>query len=211
MQIIFSNTQKQVLKFGILLLSLTPTIMICCDLYKNYKSGSAAGIVLDGFSMVVALYVFGITGSILYSGNLATGVVDFLLYPKKYLKVPPVITSRQKGLIARRQFETAENELLIMRAQHPESPDVALLLAELHAGHYRDCQTAIDDILFYHRKRRWRYHHLNLTLTMRCADFYTAINETGAAIQLLQKETQAKFVYTARERQVLIDRLHSLS
>ena len=211
MQITLSNTQKQILKFGILLLSLIPTLTVFSDLCKNFNSGAAIGVLADAFALVFTLYVFGITASALYSGNMASGLVDFLLYPKKYLKVPPVITSRQKGLIARKQFETAEKELQTMRDKHPASPDAALLLAELHAGAYNDPGTAVADILYYHQKRRWRYHHLNLTITMRCADFYTALGDTENARNLLQKESRANFVYTARERQVLISRLNNLS
>ena len=211
MKIRFSNSQINFFKFLGFLISLIPLCFTVIDLCKNYQNASAAGVVIDGVFLLVSLYIAGITGSILYTGNMATNFVDFIFYPRRYLKTPPVITTRQRGLISARQYAQAESELCDMRLEHPESPDVALMLAELHASEaYRSPETAIADILYFFRHRRLRYHRLNLTLTMRCADFYQKLGYHDEAFDLLAKEAHRKLLYTLRERTVLADRANTI-
>ena len=109
-----------------------PLIWVISDMFHNFHRGSQVGIVGDGFLLVVALYLFGISGSLLYSGSMARNFTDFFFYPRHYLKIPPVITTRQKGLIAAKKYQLAEKELGELRAEHPYSPDVALMIADLH-------------------------------------------------------------------------------
>lgn len=211
MKIILSRNQINILKFSALILSALPLVFTVIDIFDNFNAGSQIGVVGDGFLLVASLYLFGITGSLLYTGNMATGITDFLFYPRRYLKTPPVITTRQKGLISAKQYELAEKELCEMRLEHPESPDVALMLAELHAGIYQAPEVAIADILYYMEHRRWRYHNLNLTLTMRCADFYQQLGRFAKAADLLRRESVRKLVYTERERTVFSARAEAIS
>lgn len=205
-----SDTQIKFLKLGTLFASAAPLIWVICDIYDNFNAKSQIGVVGDGFLLVFALYLFGITGSLLYSGDMARSLTDFLFYPRHYLKIPPVITTRQKGLIAAKKYQLAQNELIELRAEHPYSPDVALMLADLHFENFNSPETAIADILYYHSKRRLRYHHLNLRITLRCADFYTQLGKPQDAIELLKKECGVIFVYSKRERNVLLQRAEAI-
>lgn len=205
-----SETQVRILKFCTLLASAIPVLLVITDIYDNFNRNSAIGVIGDGFLLVGALYLFGITGSLLYSGSMATNFIDFLFYPRHYLKAPPVITSRQQGLIAAKKFQLAEKELFELRDNNPASPEVALLIADLHAEAFSSKDAAIADILYYQRHRRLRYHQLNLQLTMRCVDFYSTLNRWGEAAEMLKRELTVPFVYTKRERDVLHRRLSAL-
>ena len=206
-----SDTQIKFLKLCTLFASAMPVVWIVCDIRDNFNAESRVGIVGDGFLLVFALYLFGITGSLLYSGNMAVSFTDYLFYPRHYMKIPPVITTRQKGLISAKKYQLAEKELIELRSEHPYSPDVALMLADLHFENFNSPETAIADILYYHSKRRLRYHHLNLRITLRCADFYTQLGKPQDAIELLKKECGVIFVYSNRERNVLLQRADAIS
>ena len=206
-----SAIQIKILKFCALLVSALPTLWVVLDIYDNFSSNSAIGVVGDGFLLVFTLYLFGITGSLLYSGSMATSLTDFLFYPRHYLKAPPVITTRQQGLIAANKFQLAEKELFELRDKNPASPEIALMIADLHAGTFASPETAIADVLYYQRYRRLRYHQLNLQLAMRCTDFYTILNRHGEAVEMLEKELTIPFIYTRRERDVLRKRINVLS
>lgn len=205
-----SDTQIKILKFCTLLLSAAPLIWVICDIFDNFHAKSQIGVVGDGFLLVFALYLFGITGSLLYSGGMARSLTDFLFYPRHYLKIPPVITTRQKGLIAAKKYQLAEKELIELRAEHPYSPDVALMLADLHFETFLSPETAIADILYYQQHRRLRYHHLNLRIALRCADFYMQLDKPQDAVEMLKKECGVIFVYSNRERNVLLQRAEAI-
>ena len=211
MKIILANWQIQILKLLILGCSVLPVLWVCGDLKRNFTGGSVFGVIGDGFLLLVALYIFGITFSLLYAGGMATGIVDFLLYPRRCLKAPPVITTRQKGLIARKEYLLAETELCEMRLRHPDSADVALMLAELHASVFESPETAVSDIAYYLRHRKLRYNNLHLTIAMRCADFMMKYTTAAPAAEFLQKESRTLLVYTARERKVMRLRAESLT
>ena len=206
-----SDTQIKFLKLCTLFASAMPVVWIVCDIRDNFNAESRVGIVGDGFLLVFALYLFGITGSLLYSGNMAVSFTDYLFYPRHYMKIPPVITTRQKGLISAKKYQLAEKELIELRTEHPYSPDIALMLADLHADAFASTATAIADILYYHRHRRFRHHHLNLRITLRCVDFYILLGDPQSAIELLEKESHVLLVYTKRERAVLQMRADAIS
>ena len=211
MKIILKSWQIRILKLITLGCSVLPTLWVLGDIKRNFASGSAIGIVSDGFLLLVALYVFGMTFSLLYTGGMAAGIVDSLLYPRRCLKAPPVITTRQKGLIARKEYLLAETELCEMRLAHPDSADVALMLAELHASVFGSPETAVSDIAYYIRHRKLRYNNLHLTMAMRCADFMMKFTTADQAAEFLQKESRTLLVYTARERNVMRLRAESLT
>ena len=189
----------------VLLISALPMIWVFNELWTNFKNGSVFGVVADGFFLLGALYLFGGTASALYAGNIAAGFTEFLLYPRRHLKVPPVITARQKGLIYEGKYIQAEQELLLLREQNPAAPEVALLLAELHAVNFNSPEAAVADIRSYLKKRRLRHHPLNLTILLRCADFMQQSYLYGEAAELLSRES-GRPGYTARERTVLGER-----
>ncbi len=211
MKFILANWQIRILKLLILAISVIPLIWVIGNIKDNFVAGSQLGIVADGFLLVGALYIFGMAFSMLYSGNIATGMINFLLYPQRYLPKAPVITTRQKGLIAQRQYQLAETELCEMRLEHPDSPDVAMMLAELHASAFESPETAVEDIRYYISNRTLHYNKLHLTLSMRCADFLQQLGRTGEAAEFLRKESGLLLVYTARERKVLRQRAESLA
>ncbi len=206
----FHPWQIKVFKFFILILSFVPTLLVCTDIYRAYDANSMIGVASNGFLLMGSLYLFGYTGSYLYSGNIAGSFTDFLFYPRYYLKTPPVITTRQHGLITAGKYELAEKELFELREKNPASPEVTILLGDLHAGIFNDPQQGIADIMFFRRKRHLRHHELNLQIMMRCTDFLLAANQPAQAVELLESEIKIPFVYTRRERNVLRRRIEIL-
>ena len=206
-------------KLAVLIASAMPLVFVMRQLGdqldtadKNNALGYGAmlEVVVWGFPLLASLYFFGIVGASLYSGTFARGVVDFLLYPRHFLKESPVLISRQKGLIANGEYKLAEKELCEMRLKRPAAPEVALQLAELHAVYFRSPETAVLDILYYLDMRKFRHHPLNLTIMMRYADFQQELGRFEEAAQLLENESGRLF-YTPRERKVLRQRSRSLS
>ena len=193
------------LKFILMLIALIPLVLVFRDLAANIKAVSVGGVLADGFFLLGALYLFGGTGSALYAGSFAAGFTDFLFYPRRHLKAPPVITARQKGLISGGKYVQAEQELLLLREQNPAAPEVALLLAELHAVNLNSPEAAVADIRGYLKKRRLRYHPLNLPILLRCADFMQQAGLVREAADLLDRESGSR-IYTVRERNVLAER-----
>lgn len=199
-------------KLATLAISFLPTLWVIKDIKINFAAQSQLGIVGDGFLLLASLYLFGMTASYLYTGNIATSLTDFLFYPRRHLKAPPVITTRQKGLIAHKEYILAEAELCEMRLEHPESPDVALMLAELHAGNYfRSPETAIADILYFCKHRRLRWDKHNLQIAIRCSDYYRTIGNYDEAFEFLASEAEKKFIYTRRERRTIIERANAIA
>lgn len=205
--------QIQVLtKSAALAISFLPTLWVINDIKHNFAEQSRLGIVGDGFLLLGSLYLFGMTASWLYTGNIATSLVDFLLYPRRHLKAPPVIITRQKGLIANKEYVLAETELCEMRLEHPESPDVALLLADLHAGDYfRSPETAVADILYFCNHRRLRWDKQNLQIAIRCSDYYRMLGKHDEAFEFLASEVKKKFIYTPRERATIAERANAIA
>jgi hypothetical protein len=182
-------------------------VWVCTGIFQ---SKSVLSVLSYAPLLVVSLYFYGIVASLLYSGTFAGNFTDFLFYPRYYLKTPPVITTRQHGLITAGKYELAEKELFELREKNPASPEVTILLGDLHAGIFNDPQQGIADIMFFRRKRHLRHHELNLQIMMRCTDFLLAINQPAQAVELLESEIKIPFVYTKRERNVLRRRIEIL-
>ena len=166
-------------------------------------------VVIDGFFLLSALYLFGISASLLFAGSAATALTDFMLWPRKYLKTPPVPLSRQQGLIAAGKYEQAECELLELRGDHPASPEIALMLAELHGDVFGDIEAALADCEYYHRKRKFRYNPLTLELCLRRVDWLCAAGREEEAEALLEEESK-RFFYSVPDRNGLKKRLSAL-
>ena len=155
------------------------------------------------------LYLFGISSGLLFAGPAGNALTDFMLYPRKFLKVPPVPLSRQQGLIAAGKHEQAECELLELRGDHPASPEIALMLAELHGDVFGDVEAALADCEYYFKCRKFRYHPLNLELCLRRADWLCAAGREAQAEQLLEAESK-RFFYSVPDRNGLEKRLSAL-
>lgn len=196
-------------KFLIFCLGCLPLILAIFSMKHSIGSNSPAGVIGGGFFLLGALYIFGYTASFLYSGTIATNLVDFLLYPRALLKAPPVILSRQKGLIANGLYKEAESELCELRLTNPAAPELALLLAELHARHFNAPDAAVADIEYYLSVRKHRYHASNAVMLLRYADFQQQLDNGAVAAQLLKLEAQ-KMIYTSRERKLLRQRVQLL-
>ena len=203
----FHPWQIKIFKLIVLIISFLPTVWICSGIFQ---SQSVLGVLCYAPLLVVSLYFYGIVASLLYSGTFAGNFTDFLFYPRYYLKTPPVITTRQHGLITAGKYELAEKELFELREKNPASPEVTILLGDLHAGIFNDPQQGIADIMFFRRKRHLRHHELNLQIMMRCTDFLLAANQLAQAVELLESEIKIPFVYTKRERNVLRRRIEIL-
>ena len=212
MKILLPPAVIRIAKFATLVISFLPTVWVIFDIADNFNARSQIGVVGDGFLLVATLYLFGMTASWLYAGNIATSFTDFLLYPRRHLKAPPVITTRQKGLIASKNFLLAEAELCELRLAHPESPDVALMLADLHASpFFQSPETAIADILYYCQHRRLRWNKLNLQIAIRCSDYYRMLGMYNDAFEFLASEVNQNFIYTRRERNTIADRANAIA
>ena len=166
-------------------------------------------VVIDGFFLLSALYLFGISASLLFAGSAATALTDFMLWPRKYLKTPPVPLSRQQGLIAAGKYEQAECELLELRADHPASPEIALMLAELHGDVFGEIDAALSDCEYYFQNRKFRYNPLNLELCLRRADWLCAAGRADEAERLLEEESK-RFFYSVPDRNGLKKRLSAV-
>ena len=166
-------------------------------------------VVIDGFFLLPALYLFGISSTLLFAGPAGNALTDFMLWPRKYLKVPPVPLSRQQGLIVAGEHEKAECELLELRADHPASPEIALMLAELHGDVFGDTDAALADCEYYFRCRKFRYSPLNLELCLRRVDWLCAAGRPEEAERLLEEESKRLF-YSVPDRNGLKKRLSAL-
>lgn len=174
-----------------------------------FKADNPQEVILGGIFLLAALYLYGLVTALLYSGPAATSLVDFLLYPRRFLKKAPPILSHQQGLITRRRFEEAELELLEVRQNHKDSPETALMLADLHALEFHDLESAIRDCLFYFKHRSWRYNELNLPIVLRYADWQTQLGRPEQALSRLEKEAKLVF-YPQGEKKTLLLRAESL-
>lgn len=175
---------------------------------KMLQKESKASVISNGVFLLFGLYWFGILCASFYTGYAANGLVDFLLFPRRFLKKPPVILSRQQGLIASGHPEQAELELINLRAQHPDSPEITLMLAELHAeeGNFA---AATADCQFYFAHRRLRYHELNLPIVLRYADWEVKRENHKTACRQLEQELRSS-LYPPVDKKSLELRLNSL-
>lgn len=174
-----------------------------------FGGSNPLSVVLDGFFLLPALYLFGISSTVLFAGPAGTRLADFMFYPRKYLKVPPVPLSRQQGLIAAGEHAKAECELLELRAAHPASPEIALMLAELHGDVFQDIDAALIDCEYYFKNRKFRYSPLNLELCLRRVDWLCAAGKADEAEHLLEEESK-RFFYSVPDRNGLKKRLSAL-
>ena len=201
---------RKILKFVILLISVFPTLYCAVEIAGYAHNGNVGGVLSTGFMLLGALYLFGMTASALYSGAIATSFVDFLLYPRNYLRAAPVIVSRQKSLIAKGQYALAETELLALREENPAAPEVALLIAELHARHFDAPDVAVLDIYYYFSRRRLRRHALNFQIVMRCVELLSQMGRVPEAAELLRREVQMVMLYSDWERCQLQERFERI-
>jgi hypothetical protein len=173
------------------------------------KMESQVSVVCNGIYLLLGLYIFGIVCSVQYSGCAAESFVDFLLFPKKFLKKPTPLLSIPQALLASGRAAEAECELLRQRSQHPGSPELALMLADLHAGHFNDPEAAIADCRFYFDRRCWRYHELNCIIVLRYADWQSRLGRKNKALDRLVSEARASF-YSRADKKALLARAESL-
>ena len=178
-------------------------------IYAMLHTNSSAMVIADGCCLLAALYLFGLSFSYTFSGTVADNLTDFLLYPKRYLKKSPPLLSRQQGLIKKGAFELAELELINQRQNFKGSPELALMLAELHATDMQDPEGAVADCHFYFAHRNWRYHELNLTILLRYADWQTQLGNCAEALEQLTRDSRAGF-YPAVEKEAIRKRIESL-
>ena len=177
--------------------------------FEMISADSRAQVILNGVCLLPVLYLFGLVTTLLFSGPASWTLVDFLLYPRRLLKKAPPILSRQQGLIARKCYAEAETELLELRETHKSIPEVALMLAELHAVGFNDPEKAIADCLFYFKYRSLRYNKLNLPLLLRYADWMEEQGLREEALARLTREAESPF-YPSGEKKALRARAESL-
>ena len=173
------------------------------------KADNQARVITDGVFLLGALYLYGLIASALFSGPAARTLVDFILYPRRYLKKAPPILSRQMGLIARKCYKEAEMELLDLRQKYKSSPEIALMLADLHASGFNAPEAALMDCRFYFKHRNWRYNELNLPIALRYADWQTQLGRKTEASEFLSREIKNSF-YPRAEKKALLSRAASL-
>ena len=198
-----SNKSILFIKLLVTIFILLPIIYI---LHKMATATTFAGVAMYGFYLLALLYLFGSICSCMFSGTIATNFIDFLLYPKQYIKEPSVILSRQEGLIAFQQYHQAEQELLLMQKAKPYSPEIAILLAKLHWNYLNNSNAAIIDYECYIKNRKLRYNPLNIEILFTLVEHLIELQEFDKAINLLKKE-QRFFIYKRSERKAIKSRL----
>lgn len=177
--------------------------------FQMLNARGAAGVICNGVFLLLGLYLFGLLCAWFFAGNAADGFITFLLYPKRFLKSAPVILSRQQGLITAGNFEKAELELMELREKAPDSPEITLMLAELHGREFQDPAAAATDCRYYFARRSLRYHPLNLTIVLRYADWMQLLENQQEARSRLRIELHS-FAYPPADRKALSKRLESL-
>ena len=113
------------------------------------------------------------------------------------------------GLIARKCYKEAELELMELRQEHKSSPEIALMLADLHADGFNDLKAAVLDLQFYFKHRNWRYNELNLPIALRYADWLAQQGNIAEALIRLRNELNSAF-YPPAEKNFLKARISSL-
>ena len=201
-------SHRGVIFLKILLVAVT-AYLPCSAFYDMCHGKNPGEVIGNGALLISYLYLFGLVSSSVFSGIAASNFTDFLLYPKRYIKHPPLILSRVQGLIHRGNFEQAECELLQMRSDNPSSPELALLLAELHANCMNNKKAAVADCIFYFRNRKFRRHELNLQILFLYAEWMCDHGQHKEAGKVLLKDSRRLF-YTAPERQKIKTRAVSL-
>ena len=199
--------------YQLLLLKLAITvgagIPVYCVFSRMLSSRNPAEIICCGVYLLIGLYIFGLLSAVLFSGCAAESFTAFLLYPARYLKKAPPVLSRQQGLITTGNFETAEIELMAYRQKYASSPEVALMLAELHGVQMNDLKAAVTDCEFYFSHRKWRYHPLNLHIVLRYADWQEQLKSPRTALERVTRELKCCF-YSAPDKKALRMRAESL-
>ena len=161
----------------------------------------------DGLLLFSILISFVIFYSV-HSGDMALWVVDFAFPFKKNTKAP-LLLLRQKNLIAAREYELAEKELCELRLKNPGAPEIALLLAELHAGKYFcSPEAALADLQYYIEKRSRTPHPLDCKIIMEYVSLLQHLGNLQQAADLLQTESVKNRFYSRGELQNLKKRLH---
>lgn len=192
----------QIEKIGKFIIAVIAALPAVFCIYIMAASGDAALVIGGGFMLYGALLLFGKVCSLLYAGELANGLIDFLLYPKRYLKRAPVILSRQQGLITRGDYNTALAELLQLQQQHPESPEVAEVLSRLYGEKLNAQAQAMETLLLYFQHRKSNISAQNLPLALRLTEMLQKNWGTATARSFLEQEISKKG-YTAADYQSL--------
>ena len=204
MNIYLSPRVEQIGKLIIAVIAALPSV--CC-IYLMAASGSPALAIGGGFMLYGTLLLFGKVCSLLYSGSIANGLTDFLLFPKRYLKRAPVIVSRQQGLITRGDYRQAENELLQLQQKHPDSPEVTELLSQLYMEKLHAPDKAQEVLLNYFQNRKQTEEKANLRLALRLTDMLQRNYGAATAGAFLKQELSRKG-YSSVERHSL-ERRHN--
>ena len=199
------------------LLAALPVILVIRQMRAVFQAsqtvmlpyGHMLEMVIWAFFLLAALYIFGLFCAWQYTGAIAESLVDFWLYPRRYLKKRPPVLSRQQGLIAACRYEEAKFELLEMRQNYADSPEITLMLADLRAEKFNDLESAVVDCRYYFKNRSWRYHELNLPIVLRYADWQCTLGNCADAVKRLSKEVKSS-IYPPQEKKALQTRLESL-
>lgn len=203
-----SLSNKTILTLKVII-SLSTIIPILYILHKMATATNFAGVVMYGFYLLAFVYLFGCTFSFMFTGTFATNFVDFLLYPKQYLKEAPIILSRQEGLITFERYNEAEEELLSLQKEKPATPEVVMLLSKLHYAYLNNYPAAIKDFEYYFRHRKFRYNPFNIQILFTYIEYLLELQEIDKAIKVLQKE-QYLFLYSRMERKAIKSRLSAI-
>ena len=145
-----------------------------------------------------------------HSGDMAEWFVH-VVFPFKKNKKAPMLLLRQRNLIAAREYKLAEKELCELRLKNPRAPEIALMLAELHAGKFFcSPETALADLQYYIEKRSGTPHPLDCKIIMEYASLLQHLGNLQQAADLLQTESGKTLFYSINEQQNLKKRLDSI-
>lgn len=119
---------------------------------------------------------------------LAAKITFGLLYPRRYLKKPPVMLSPVRGLIASGQLEAAGTRLAELRREYPEDAGIALLSLELYCGPLDRPEAAVSAVETFFAAGPERSGEDYFRLLLRYADLRPVSGDAPAWNVRLEKE-----------------------
>ena len=179
---------------------------------RTIKGGSYAA--LGPIMMaVIGLAAAGLCAGLIFGqigGDVAGAwFADLMLYPRKFLGKPPVLTSHAQGLIKLHEYRDAEHELQDIVRVHPDDRQAALLLGQLYLDHLRDYPAAETGAAAYLARATRRAERGDLDLVNLCVDACLEMSRPRDALRYLEIEL-GRSDYSDLERSVMLSRRDAL-
>ena len=131
------------------------------------------------------------------------------LFPRRFLKEPPVPLSPVQGLTASGRFREAEEQLVRLNREHPGNATVALLLLSLYEDRLGRHESAVETAENYLASGKTQPGPDHFRLLLRYADFLQGTERENELAQRLETEIKHRRL-TASETAAVRTRLTAL-